>query len=205
MGRVSDARERLVDATIDLIWRHSYGAVTVDAICEQSGVKKGSFYHFFKSKDELVIEALEAHWQSRKPILDGLFSPSVAPLDRLRNYFTYVYTRQQELKAKMGQFPGCFYSAIGVECSQERNPKIATKVKSILGLYTRYYESALRDGEADGSIEVADPSGKAKSLFAFMEGVLVQARIQDDPEIIRNLGASAMAFLGIVERRPEAR
>jgi TetR/AcrR family transcriptional repressor of nem operon len=205
MGRVSDARERLVEATIDLIWRHSYGAVTVDAICEQSGVKKGSFYHFFKSKDELVIEALEAHWQSRKPILDELFSATVPPIERLRKYFAYVYTRQQELKAKMGQFPGCFYSAVGVECGETRNPEIAAKVKSILGIYTRYYESALRDGEADGSIEVTDPAGKAKSLFAFMEGVLVQARIQNDPEIIRNLGASAMAFLGVVERRTEAR
>jgi len=57
MGRVSDARQRLLDATIDLIWQNSYGAVTVDDICERAGVKKGSFYYFFPSKTDLVVAA----------------------------------------------------------------------------------------------------------------------------------------------------
>src|SRR5262249_6289811 len=79
MGRCGDARDRLLDATIELIWRESYGAVTVDSICAKAGVKKGSFYYFFESKDELVGAALEAHWKSIQPELDRLFSPSVPP------------------------------------------------------------------------------------------------------------------------------
>ena len=55
MGRVSDAKQRLLQATIDLIWQNSYGAVTVDNICERAGVKKGSFYYFFPSKTDLVV------------------------------------------------------------------------------------------------------------------------------------------------------
>src|SRR2546423_4144499 len=80
MGRVSTARARLVQGTIDLIWTESYGSVTVDAICERARVKKGSFYHFFRSKDELVIAALDAHWEARKPTLDNLFAPPRPPL-----------------------------------------------------------------------------------------------------------------------------
>lgn len=44
MGRTSDAKERLLAAALDLIWERSYGSVTIDAICEKAGVKKGSFY-----------------------------------------------------------------------------------------------------------------------------------------------------------------
>ncbi|HEX6836727.1 MAG TPA: helix-turn-helix domain-containing protein, partial [Polyangia bacterium] len=84
MGRVSTARARLVQAAIDLIWTDSYGAVSVDAICEQARVKKGSFYHFFKSKDELVIAALDTHWENRKPQLELLFARARPPLERLR-------------------------------------------------------------------------------------------------------------------------
>jgi TetR/AcrR family transcriptional repressor of nem operon len=199
MGRVSDARERLIVATIELIWVESYGAVSVDAICERAGVKKGSFYHFFKTKDELIITALEEHWRSRKPILDQLFAPSVPPLERLRNYFTYVYTRQLELKARSGRFLGCFYSAVGMGCGRDSDP-IARKVQEILGNYEKYYARALKDAVKSG-LRIDDIGSKSKALFAFMEGVLTQARINDDVELIRNLSTSAFRFLGVSEEK----
>ena len=43
-------KARLTEAAMDLIWHNSYGATSVDAICERAGAKKGSFYYFFKSK-----------------------------------------------------------------------------------------------------------------------------------------------------------
>ncbi len=194
MGRVSDARERLIAATIELIWSDSYGAVSVDAICDRAGVKKGSFYHFFKSKDELVIVALETHWEGRKPQLDRLFSPTVPPLERLRAYFDNVYERQMEHRKRYGRPLGCFYGKLGIEVGQ--NTEIGRKVQEILATYTKYYESALRDALVEGW-PIVDVPGKARALFAFMEGVLASARINDDAEIIKNLGKSAFRFLGL--------
>lgn len=203
MGRVSNARERLIEVTIDLIWRHGYSGTTVDAICDRASLNKGSFYHFFESKDDLVVAALESHWQDRKRELDRLFSPAVPPLQRLQSYFQHVYQRQLELKAARGHFPGCLYSSIGSECAQQ-NPTISKKVQEILSTYLRYYESALREAQAEGLIQVKDLAAKAKSLFAYMEGVLSQARIQDDPELIRNLAKNAIELLGIQDHRKKA-
>ena len=39
MGRVSDAKERLMDAVLELIWSGSYGSTTIDHICDKAGVK----------------------------------------------------------------------------------------------------------------------------------------------------------------------
>ena len=50
MGRVSDARGKLMEAVTELIWTGSYGRTTIDQICDRAGVKKGSFYYFFESK-----------------------------------------------------------------------------------------------------------------------------------------------------------
>lgn len=50
MGRVSDAKEKLMDAVLELIWTGSYGSTTIDQICDKAEVKKGSFYYFFESK-----------------------------------------------------------------------------------------------------------------------------------------------------------
>jgi TetR/AcrR family transcriptional repressor of nem operon len=204
MGRSSDARERMIEATIDLIRLQSMTGVTVDAICERAEVRKGSFYHFFKSKDDLVIAALETHWANRRPILDAMFSPLTPPLDRLRDYFADVYHRQLELKKRYGHFVGCLFSSVGAGVSED-NPAIRKKVQQILNNYERYYESALEEAAARKQIHMPDISGKAKSLFAFMEGALAQARIHDDPEIIRKLGENAFRFLGLTRGRDERR
>ena len=86
MGRVSDAKERLMEAVRELIWTGSYGRTTIDQICEKAGVKKGSFYYFFDSKADLAVAAIEEDWQCRRSELDSLFSATIAPLERLRNY-----------------------------------------------------------------------------------------------------------------------
>jgi TetR/AcrR family transcriptional repressor of nem operon len=200
MGRVSNARERLIEATIDLIWVDGYAAVTVDLICERASVKKGSFYHFFASKEDLVLAALDAHWANRKPHLDALFSASVPPLERFQTYFEDIYQRQLAHKKRCGQYLGCFYSAVGIGAPKQ-HPEIAKKVQSILVNYERYYESALTEAAAKGQVKIDDIPAKAKALFAFMEGVLSQARLQDDVQVVRDLGRRAFEFLGIAKRR----
>ena len=59
MGRMSDARDRILQAATDLIHDRGYAAVSVSDICSAAGLKKGSFYHFFPSKLELVLETID--------------------------------------------------------------------------------------------------------------------------------------------------
>src|SRR2546430_3811430 len=107
MPRVSDMKERLLDAAMDLIWHNSYGTTSVDAICERAGAKKGSFYYFFKSKSELAAAALEADWNKKKAEMDSIFSATVPPLDRLDRYFDFVHDRLAELQEECGSILGC--------------------------------------------------------------------------------------------------
>src|SRR5208337_4694972 len=91
MGRVSDAKQRLMDAVLELIWSGSYGSTTIDHICEKAGVKKGSFYYFFDSKSALAAEAFEESWKDRRAELDAIFSPTVPPLERLQKYCDFGF------------------------------------------------------------------------------------------------------------------
>src|ERR1700681_4111294 len=100
MGRTSDARKRLMDALVELIWTGSFGSTTIDLICEKAGVKKGSFYHFFESKADLAIAALEASCETHRPELDAMFSPSVPPLERLQRFAEQAFQKQSEIKAR---------------------------------------------------------------------------------------------------------
>lgn len=195
MGRVSDARERLIEAAIELVWLRSYGSVSVDDLCERAGVKKGSFYHFFATKDDLVVAALEAHWGARKPALDELFDSDRPPVERLKAYFDDVYTRQKQLQLRFGRVVGCLYASVGAECA-DQHPEIARKAQAVLAHYVAYYERVLRDAKGSGDLRIVNAAHAARALFAFMEGALGQARIADDPEPLRDLARDALRFLG---------
>jgi TetR/AcrR family transcriptional regulator, cholesterol catabolism regulator len=51
------SKQKIFDTAIMLFDRKGFDKVTVDDICEKSGVSKGAFYHHFKSKEQVVIEA----------------------------------------------------------------------------------------------------------------------------------------------------
>jgi TetR/AcrR family transcriptional repressor of nem operon len=196
MGRVSDAKQRLMDAVLSLIWTGSYGRTTIDLICEKAGVKKGTFYYFFESKAELAAAALEADWQTKKVQLDALFSATVPPLDRLRQFCEFAYRKQSALKRECGSVLGCPLYTLGAEvCTQEL--KLAEKVQEVLGHHRKYIESAIRDAHADHIINAPDAAEKARMIHAYYEGVLTQARIQNNAEILQELPRGIYAILGL--------
>ena len=203
MGRVSDAKERLMDAVLDLIWSGSYGSTTIDHICEKAGVKKGSFYYFFESKAELAAEAVEANWQDRRAEFDGIFSATVPPLERLKQFCDFTYKIQREIKSKYGRVLGCAQASLGSEiCTQE--DALQKKIQEIMYQKRKYIESAIRDAHAAGVIHAADPAAKARMVFAYYEGLLTQARIQNDAEVLREIASGMFAMLGVNEKEAVA-
>jgi len=198
MGRVSDAKVRLMDAVLELLWTGSYGSTTIDQICDKAQVKKGSFYYFFQSKAELATEAFDANWQSKQAELDRIFSPMVPPLDRIRKYCDFTYTIQQEMKKKYGRALGCPQFCCGAEVSTLEG-KLQKKIQEILDYKRRYLESAIRDAHAAGLISAPDPAAKARMILAYYEGLLTQARIQNDVEVLRDSVVGIFALLGVKE------
>ena len=195
MGRVSDAKERLMQAVLELIWTGSYGSTTIDLICERAAVKKGSFYYFFGSKADLAAAALESNWQVLRPQLDTLFSPTVSPLERLRNFAEFAYKKQSDVLKTNGCVLGCPLFTLGAEvCTQEQ--KLRGKIQELLGYYRRYLESAIGEAHAAGEVQAPDPAAKARMIFAYYEGLLTQARILNDVELLKEMPRGVFAILG---------
>jgi TetR/AcrR family transcriptional regulator, transcriptional repressor for nem operon len=198
MGRVSDAKQKLMEAVLELLWTGSYGSTTIDQICEKAEVKKGSFYYFFESKSELAAAALEASWQVKQAELDRIFSPMVPPLDRIRKYCEFSYDYQLEMKKKYGRTLGCPQFALGAEvCTLE--DRLQKKIQEILDYKRKYLESAVRDAHAAGLIQAPDAAAKARMILAYYEGLLTQARIQNDVEILRDTVGGIFSMLGVKE------
>jgi TetR/AcrR family transcriptional repressor of nem operon len=197
MGRTSDAKERLMAAALDLIWEESYGAVTIDDICKRADVRKGSFYYFFPGKAELAVAAIEEMWKSEwKPFLDKHLSPDIEPAQRWLGYFEAAVANQIEKARCHGKVLGCPVCSMGNEVCT--NPGlVSAAVREIFVRKRRYYESAIRDSIAAGAMEPCDPAEKATALFGLMDGLISQARIMNDIQILKNLPQTALDLLKI--------
>jgi TetR/AcrR family transcriptional regulator, transcriptional repressor for nem operon len=54
-------KDKLLNAAMTVIRTKGYSATTVDELCENAGVTKGSFFHYFESKEDLAVQSAE-HW-----------------------------------------------------------------------------------------------------------------------------------------------
>jgi len=196
MTRVSDMKDRLMDAAMELMWQNSYGTASVDAICERAGAKKGSFYYFFKSKSELAAAALEADWNKKRAEMDSIFSPTVPPLERLDRYFDFVYNRLAQLQKKCGSILGCPFVSVGSEVSTQ-DQIVREAIDRIMDRKLQFFVSTVRDAAAQGLIVTRDPEAKAKALFACYQGTVAQARIQNDVDLLRQFKQVARDVLGV--------
>ena len=194
MGRTSDASERLMTAALDLMWEESYGAVTIDDICKRAEVKKGSFYYFYDSKSDLAVAALERNSQNQKALWDEQFSPSVPPLDRIRARCEFSYQKQKAIKERTGKVLGCPLCSVGSEsCNQDE--RIREKIQQILARNAKYWETAIRDAQELGLIGPGDAAGKARCAIAYFAGMITQARIHNEAELLRALADQVLAHL----------
>jgi TetR/AcrR family transcriptional repressor of nem operon len=198
MGRVSDAKDRLLDAAIKLVWRSSYGAVSVEDICNEARVKKGSFYHFFPGKNELVAAAFRRLWADLRPELDRVFSPTTPPIERLRFFFAHVTAKQRHLCKETGSVLGCPFSSIGTELMAPGadDGGLRAAIQELVRGKVCYIESALRDSMADGSIAKGDAPALARMLYFYLEGALAQARIQNDLSLLDDVEEIGLRLIG---------
>jgi TetR/AcrR family transcriptional repressor of nem operon len=108
MTKSLPTKERLLRSAIRLFMRHGYQVVSVDAICADASAHKGSFYHAYESKADILCTALERIWhQNRSEILQAV-AESSSPMDRLERHLDWFLQSQRRLLAEEGYAPGHF-------------------------------------------------------------------------------------------------
>lgn len=198
MTRGSDARQKLLETASELISASSYGAVSVDDICARARVLKGSFYHFFPSKSDLAVAAIEAHWERHRPEKDAAFSPQVPPLERLRGWCRVIRRNQRLRREEHGKVLGCPYSSIGSELST-LDEKIRLKCHEIAQRMRRYIAAALRDAQREGLLPHEDAERQAAELYSYVMGTVQQAKIDNDLAVLDRLERGVFRLVGAPE------
>jgi TetR/AcrR family transcriptional regulator, transcriptional repressor for nem operon len=196
MRKTCETKEKLLQVGFDLIWDSSYGSVSVDDICKRAGINKGSFYHFFPSKADLVAQAYEEHWKEKRPMMDRIFSPQTPPVERIQALCRMIYEVQREKAEKYGHVCGCPYASVGSEVAT-LDEKVRAKSEHLMNASKKYVESAIADAIREGSVTVKDPVAAAATMNSLLLGMLLEARVNNDLTVLENLEPMIMSFLGV--------
>ena len=83
-----DTRQRLVEATRELLWQRGYAATSPNAILRAADAGQGSLYHHFGGKEDLAVEALSVSAEQMRQDAAAVFSGDGSALERVEAYLT---------------------------------------------------------------------------------------------------------------------
>lgn len=97
-----ESKKKLLEAAMRVFREKGYQATRVEDLCEAAGLTKGSFFHHFKSKEELALAALE-HWNevTGERFASASYRELEDPLDRL---LAYIDFRKSLLRGTLPEF-----------------------------------------------------------------------------------------------------
>lgn len=196
MGRTSDARERLLHSAEELIHERGFNAVGVSEICGRAEVNKGSFYHFFPSKQRLALEVIEGIWQTNRGFLEDALLREGPPLERLRSFLGQLYENHRQCYTSSGKQMGCLLANLGLEMGAQ-DPLIRRRVLQAFEAQIGYFESLLREARKRGDLGLElDPRSAAETILALIEGKIMLSKLRDDPETLQDLPQVVFSALG---------
>ncbi|MDQ0921514.1 TetR/AcrR family transcriptional repressor of nem operon [Pseudarthrobacter sp. W1I19] len=195
MGRKSDARQRILEAGAELFRQRAYSSIGVAEICAAAGVPKGSFYYFFASKQSLVLEVVNEHWNWQRSQWVRILAGSGTVVERLRALFFATAEMQREALKGNGAVTGCLFGNLALEISSQ-DDQARVRLQEIFHEQIDLVEAVLRAGMTGGEFTLADPRATAKSMVAQIEGLVLFAKLFNDPGQLDQLWQNSMNLLG---------
>jgi TetR/AcrR family transcriptional regulator, transcriptional repressor for nem operon len=194
-----ESKTKLLNAALHVVRAKGYAASTVDDICAEAGVTKGSFFHHFKSKDDLALSAA-AYWSE---MTEGFFAAAPYhhlqdPLERLLGYIDF---RGAILQGDLPDYT-CLLGTL-VQETYATHPGIRAACDA--GMST-HIAIIMRDIEAARKLYAPDAPWSTESVGYFIQSVLqgafIFAKAKQSPEVVRESLAHLRRYLGFLFNPP---
>lgn len=194
MGRPSTARQRLLDTACREFARVGAQAIGVDELCRLAGINKGSFYHFFPSKTDLLLSCLEVSWEHlRADVFEPAFAPDLSPKERIGAFFDRIVNAQETQKTSYGEYFGCLFCSLGNEIGTQI-PEVRDAVTDFMDRNLAYLSHAF--AEAEDSHRLAfPPKFLAENTYTLLLGALVEVKLRQNLAPLLRSKAAALAFI----------
>jgi TetR/AcrR family transcriptional repressor of nem operon len=160
-----DSKTKLLEATLKVVRTKGYSATRIEDICAEAGLTKGSFFHHFKSKDDLALAAAD-HWGRRASefFANAPYHQAADPLDRL---IAYIEFRKATLTGELPEFT-CFAGTI-IQEAYRTHPEVSEACGRSLTEHAEALEADIRAAMQRYGVR---GSWTAESLAAHIQAVI---------------------------------
>jgi TetR/AcrR family transcriptional regulator, transcriptional repressor for nem operon len=179
----TSTKNRILEAGAEIIHLKGFYHTGIQEILSAAEVPKGSFYNYFKSKEDFGLQLIdyfvEYYTHLSKDILED---STIPPLDRIRRLLLWFV---EFFKSKDYAY-GCPIGNLAQEMG-DLSPAFRTKLKMALGsivdIYARLLAEAQREGTISDSLDVREA---ARFLVSSWHGALVHMKAVKGPEPLDN-------------------
>jgi len=193
-----DARTRLLDATRDAIRAKGFAATSIEELCQTAAVTKGSFFHHFKTKEELGVASARDWAETTSAFFAA--APYHTPADPLDRILAYVAFRKSIIAGELAEFT-CLVGTLVQEVFST-SPRIREACGASIFGHAATLEAdigaAMRDRGISGNWTA---ESLARHTQTVIQGAFILAKAGNDPDLAResldHLGRYIRLLFGI--------
>ncbi|ESY51255.1 MULTISPECIES: TetR/AcrR family transcriptional regulator [unclassified Mesorhizobium] len=163
-------RERVIDTAAKLFREQGIDGIGIADLMSAAGLTHGGFYRQFKSKDDLIVQAMQRAFSDMSADLSARLASTDTPLETLVRHYISDHHRDNP-----GH--GCSLTALAADAARHDDPALRSFFGSIVSNYVALIISLL-----PGS----DPAAKRSAAIAFlaeMVGSVILSRVVPDPTL----------------------
>ena len=198
MRNGAGTRAALIEEGLKVLLTNGYDGVGLAGILGAAGVLKGSFYHFFRSKEDFVGAVLDAYEQHSIALGRSILGAETrSPMERLRAYFDAlecVHGAQRPLG-------GCLYGVLA-QTAAGRTPALRARLAAVFAAWNAQFEGVLIEAQAAGEVDpTLDPKAAAAFLIEAYEGALIRMKVEDGSNAFEHFKTFALGSLSVTRPR----
>jgi TetR/AcrR family transcriptional repressor of nem operon len=193
-----DTREVIIRAATRLMHVHGYNRTSLDDVLRESGVGKGNFYYYFKSKEDLGYAILE---QLVKAFIERTLEPCFSenddcPLTQIRCFLGRVLETQRRLNC----VGGCQFGNLAAELS-DVHEGFRIRLATVFSRWRERLTRALMEAQRTGAVTPAcEPGAVAQFVVASLEGAILMTKLTKDIGVMEQCVTELGRYLGLYEK-----
>ena len=175
MKKGEESRQRLIECAAELFWKNGYSATGISEILKQTGLPKGSFYFYFKNKDDLATAVTEYY---QKILLEQFRSSSQGNdwESFIEEIFDYLFGR-----ATGQTFAGCPYAVMGMETALSKPAVASVFMEGLKKFEQIFQEVLLYSGLSPDHAKIL-----SQRMLSIYQGYLLLGRISNNTFFLKN-------------------